>query len=87
MDPKLFVGLFQKSKLWLFAQSSSITQDDKRKAASPLSELEPKKTNLNLCGDDVSDLDASNLSVGSSDESEKVDVKGDESDENDDGAK
>ena len=54
---------------------------------SPLSELDPKKTNLNLGGDDDSDLDASNLTVGSSDESKKVDVKGDESDENDDGAK
>ena len=69
------VGLFTKSKLAPFAQRGSLTQDDKRKAESPLSELDPKKTNLILGGGDDSELDASGMLDVSSEESEKVNVK------------
>ena len=74
-------GIFPDGNLAIFAKNNVRTKADKRTSESPLSEMDPKKTNLNPTDDDASDMDASGLTDVYSEESKKLDVESIERDE------
>ena len=74
-------GIFPDGKLANFAKNNVRTKADKRTSESPLSEMDPKKTNLNPTDDDASDMDASGLTDVYSEESKKLAVESIEHDE------